>query len=165
MTPYVPSITVDEVIEALNVFLNLFNFGNAIIQGQVNRVPMPASPVFVLTPITQKTIETPTIEWEDRDAIIATPVMMEVQVDIYGDRASDACRSVIGVIRSGITTDYIPDGISILYCDDGTQAVFITAEQQYEQRWILRLMVQYNASVAMPMASANKLSLTSLKGI
>jgi len=163
--PYKPSITVNSIIDALYGFLRLFEAGAEIVQSQQNRVPMPKSPVFVLTPINQSNIETPSVVVEDRDAIITTPTRITIQVDIFGEYSVDLCTAIIAVIRSGVSDTYFQNGMAILHCDDGMQSQFITGEQQFEQRWILQIVMQFNPGVVMPLTTANKLSIHSIEGV
>ena len=159
-TPYIPSIVIDSVIDALGTFLQPFAAGAQIIQGQGNRTPMPAAPCIVLTPLLQVDLETPIGNYDgvNFQVDIIGPARIDIQIDFYGPSAGDQCKAVKGVYRSSYSTSQFPDGIKPLYCSDGLQAPFITAEQQYESHWILTASLQYNPVVAVPLQSADTLA-------
>lgn len=157
---YTPTITVDEVIDALADFLQPFCPGAQIVRAQVNRVPQPPSPCVVLTEVLQLDLETPsnTHRNDDDETDISTPTRVDIQVDFYGSQGGDFCRAVKSVFRSEYAPAQFPDGIKPLYCSDGIQAPLVTGERQYESRWTITASLQYNPLVAVPQESANELS-------
>lgn len=153
---YLPTLTVDDVIDALGLFLTPFVAGAAIVRAQVNRVPMPRTACVVLTELLQVDLETPVITQDPAGgrALVVTPTRIDVQIDFYGSAAGDQCKAVKGLYRTEYATSQFADGIKPLYCDDGRQTPLITGEQQWESRWTLTASLQYNARIAVPQQSA-----------
>ena len=154
---YTPSIIVDQVIEALAVFIAPLCPGAEIVRAQVNRVPMPPNPCVVLTELLRVGLETPGVVFDATlgQSDIARPSRIDVQIDFYGDNAGDQCGAVETVYRTEYATAQFPDGIKPLYCSDGIQSPMISGEQQWQSRWTLTASMQYNPVVTVPQDSAN----------
>jgi hypothetical protein len=163
---YLPSITVDAVIEALTAFLTPFvPAGCPIIRGWQNRVPPPFTPAasdplafLKLSEVNQVDLETPTftqsIDSSIQQASVLTPTRIDIQIDFYGLMAGDYCKAVKAVFRSPYAPDQFPDGIAPLYCSDGIRGALVTGEDQYEDRWLITGSFQYNPIVIVPQQSA-----------
>jgi hypothetical protein len=166
-TPYVVSIAVDAVIDALGVFLNPFVTPAPIIRGQQNRVSPPVDAFVELTEILQLDLETPIVctQFANSQISILGPKRIDIQVDFYGISAGDQCAAVKGVFRTEYAVDQFPDGIAPLYCTDGRQAPLITGEEQYETRWTLTASLQYNPAVYLPMQFADALAVALIDDI
>jgi hypothetical protein len=159
-TPFVVSIAVDAVIDALGSFLTPLVGSCPIVRGQQNRVPPPADPPgFVkLTEILRVDIETPTVSGVANGQVsITSPKRFDIQVDFYGISSGDQSAAVQGVFRTAYAVAQFPTGIAPLYCSDAHQAPLTTGEEQYEARWTLTASLQYNPSVYIPQQSATKL--------
>lgn len=156
---FTASITVDEVIDALANFLQPLCGNAQIVRAQVNRVPMPLNPCVVLTELLQVDLSTPEAgNWTPTSGDLTVPTRLDVQIDFYDGGASEFCKAVKGVFRSVYAVSMFPAGITPLYCSDGVQASLVTGEQQYESRWTITASLQYNASVTVPMQSAEELA-------
>jgi hypothetical protein len=165
-TPYLSSISIDAVIEALGAFLSPFVGGAEIIRGQENRVAPPAAPYVELTEILQVALETPidVFNAANDQTDITGPKRIDIQIDFRGPAAGDWCTAVTTIYRSPYAPDQFPDGIRPLYCSDGHQTPLTTGEQQYEGRWTLTASLQYNPTVSIPQDSANILAVNILEG-
>ncbi len=159
-TPYVPSIAIDAVIDALKAFLQPFVGSNQIVRGQVNRVSMPLSGFVVLTELLEVDLETPntTQDGDNGQTIITAPTQINIQMDIYGPQAGDQCKAIKTVFRSIYAPAQFPDGIKPLFCSDGLQSPLISGEEQWESRFTATASLQYNPSVAVPQQSADTLA-------
>jgi hypothetical protein len=157
---YTVSITEDDVVEALAVFLQPFCGASTIARTQVNRVAMPPSPCVMLTPILTVDLSTPIVTNDDvaETSDIRAPARIDVQIDFYGPTAADFCKATKGVWRTSYATDQFPSGIKPLYCDDGRNSPLVTGEEQYESRWTLTASMQYNPDVTVPQQSAEELA-------
>jgi hypothetical protein len=156
-TPYVPSILIDAVIDALADFIQPFvGDGTEIMRAQTNRTPMPLNAFVELKEISEQDLETPIFEnnGDVLQATLTTPTKFDVQIDFYGPSAGDWCKSVKAVYRSIYAVSQFPDGMVPLYCSDGIRGQLITGEEQYENRWILTASLQYNPVVSVPQQSA-----------
>ena len=148
-SPYVPSIIIDQVIQALIEFLQPFAVGLPIVRGQQNRVPMPVTAFLKVQETAVSPIETPISKNDptNSQALITGPARIDVQVDFYGPNAGDQCKAVLNVYRSPYAPAQFPDGIKPLYCSDGIQAQFVTGEEQYEYHWIITAGVANNKNL------------------
>ena len=163
---YTSSITVDQVIDALAAFLAPFMPGAQIVRGQVNRVALPSNPCAVLTEILQVDLSVPHTEYQppvdpapaDGTATIYGPSRIDVQIDFYGEQASEFCKTVKTAFRSQWGFAHFPANIKPLYTSDGIQAPLVTGEQQYERRWTLTASLQYNPIVTVPQEFAEEIT-------
>lgn len=164
---YVPSITIDAVIDAVGAFLQPFVGTTQIIRAQVNRVAMPIGAFVELTEISSIDIEVPRLYYDginlQRDIIAPKRIM--IQADFYGESSGDWCAAVKSVFRTPYSVMQFPDGIAPLYCDDGHEILLVTGEEQYMRRWALTLNLQYNPIVAVPQQSADTLSMNLVQNV
>lgn len=156
---YKPSLTSDDVIDALAKFIAPFCSGSTIVRTQGNRTPFPGSPCIVLREVLQVDLSTPVCRtFYDYLSQITTPTRIDIQVDFYGSSAGEQCKAIKSVLRTEYATNKFPHGIKPLYASDGMQMPFATGEEQYEMRWVLTISLQYNASLIVPQDSASFLS-------
>ena len=158
--PYISSIAIDSVIDALKAFIQPFVGSNPIIRAQVNRVPMPLTGFVVLTELLEVDLETPSTELDSANdqLTITAPTQINVQVDFYGPSAGDQCKALKTVFRSIYSPVQFPDGIKPLYCSDGLQSPLISGEEQWESRFTITASLQYNPAVVVPQQSADTLA-------
>ena len=159
---YAVNTTIDEVIEALAVVLTPFIENSQIVRAQVNRVAMPPSPCVVLTELLAVDLAVPfdgyPITALATTAAITSPTRIDVQIDFYGEKAGDFCKTMQTIFRSFWAFDQFPINIKPLYTSNGIQAPLITGEEQYESRWTLTVSMQYNPIVTVPQDFAAALS-------
>lgn len=156
---YATTLPVDSVIDALKAFITPFMPDDAqIVRGQVNRVPLPPEPCAVLTEIIQNNLQMthanyvpPTLPIPAiGEAVFNNPKRIDIQIDFYGEAASDWCQTVKTAFASLWGFDQFPVRIKPLYTSDGIQSPMITGEQQYQTRWTLTASLQYNPTVSVP---------------
>jgi len=157
---YISSITVDQVIDALQSFMQPFMQGGLVVRGQTNRVALPSSPCAVLTELFQDDLDIPYMNYDGNagTTTISGPTKIDIQIDFYGISAGELCRVIKSAFRSQWAYDQFPANIRPLYTDQGRQAPLITGEEQYETRWILTASLQYNPTVSLPQQSADQLA-------
>jgi hypothetical protein len=157
---YSSSITVDQVIDALAAFLTPFVGTSEIIRAQVNRVPMPKTACVVLTELLQVDLTMPDTSYDPTNdaALIAGEKRIDVQIDFYGEQASEYCAVIKQTFRSAWGFDHFPVNCRPLYTSDGIQAPMITGEQQWQARWTLTVSLQYNPIVTVPQDFAGALA-------
>lgn len=167
MVNFVSSIAVDDVIDALVVFLNPFMQGGKIARGQVNRVPMPGGVCAVLTELLQidTTIPYNTFDPDNDLAKINGAQRIDVQIDFYGRPSGEVCKAVKSAFRTEWGVDQFPANIKPLYTDDGRQSPLITGEQQYESRWTLTTSLQYNPVITVPQQFADTATVNSTQPV
>jgi hypothetical protein len=162
---YSSDISVDQVIESLQAFVAQFMPANAhIVRGQVNRVPMPANPVAVLTELMQTDLEVPHTDYQPDDdtATIYGPSQINVQIDFYDRQAGEYCKAVKTAFRSAWGFGQFPANIKPLYTSDGNQSPLLTGEEQYESRWTITVYMQYNPTITVPQQFADELVVASI---
>lgn len=161
---YSASISIDDVINALVVFLTPFIAadGGQCVRAQVNRVPMPANPCCVLTELLLVDLSVPSMQYQPQanSATISGPSRIDVQIDFYGDKASEYCKAAKSAFRSQWGFSQFPANIKPLYTSDGVQSPLVTGEQQYASRWTMTASMQYNPIVTVPQDFADALSAT-----
>lgn len=152
---YTIDTTVDNVIDALATFVELFTGVGTCIRAEVNRTAMPADPFVLLTELFSSDLEWPIVAYQpaatpSSTQTITGPTKITVQADFYGESSGDFCRAVKQAIRSGWGFDQFPANVKPLFSDDGHQAPITSGEQQYERRWILTIALQYNPVLTVP---------------
>lgn len=166
-TQYIASIALDTVFDALIAFLQPFVGTTPIIRAQVNRVASPAGSFVELTEISSTDLEVPR-QWYDNtneQRNIIGPKRLMIQADFYGESAGDWCAAVKTVWKTPYAVAQFPAGIAPLYCDDGRESPLITGEEQYQRRWILGLMLQYNPIVIVPQQAADELKMNTVQNV
>ncbi len=166
-TPYVASILVDAVIEALGAFIQPFAAGAQIVRGQNNRTAMPPDPFVLLTEILKADLETPTVTNNKVNAqeSVLTPKRIDIQVDFFGPSAGDQIAAFKTVYRTAYAVSQFPAGIAPLYCTDEHQGTLTNDQQQYESRWLLTASLQYNPTVYLPKQFATALKVSILEDL
>lgn len=169
-----PEVTEDTLLATLRTFLvglQLAGVDSAdIIQSQVNRVPEPKSANFVLmTPTYRRRLATNVTTWATApdpapppDTIrMARDTEVTIQLDIHGPASADNAQVIATVWRSGYACEAInPEIFQPLYASDGHQVPFINAEKQYENRWVMSLVLQANVAVSTEAAFADSIGVT-----
>lgn len=159
MTDFSPSITIEQALDAMKVFLAPICGIAEIVRAQVNRVAMPPSPCVVMTEVLQIDLGTPAEnQTEDSTATISGPKRADIQLDFYGDNAGEMCSVTKSALRTDWGYNQFPANIKPLWSDDGRQNFLTTGEQQYETRWILTVALQVNSAFTVPQQSANVLA-------
>lgn len=164
-----PEVTEDQIMAALRAFLMGLELAGVdpddIIQSQVNRVPEPkAADFIVMTPAYRRRIATNVETWTGPDPAelrAERDTEITVQLDVHGPNGADNAQTIATLWRSGYGCDAIdPPIFQPLYASDGHQAPFINAEKQYENRWVMSLLMQANVAVSTPMEFADTISVT-----
>jgi hypothetical protein len=169
-----PEITEDTLITALRAFLvglNLTGVDPAdVIQGQLNRVPEPKAPDFIImTPTYRRRIATNVETWAiapepapPPDSIrMVRDTEVTVQLDIHGPSGADNAQVIATIWRSDLGCRLIDaDIFQPLYATDGHQMPFINAEKQFEYRWVMSVVLQANVAVSTGAQFADTVSVT-----
>lgn len=154
MTNFVPSITVDQVIDAVGNFIALFTTAQ-IIRGNVNRTAMPIAPFVELTEISNTALNKAIEYYSDTTATINEHKRIEIQADFYGWDLSDTIQAVHTAYRTIWGVTKFPSNIVPLYCTEPMKMPIENAEEQYEQRWTMTMSLQYNPDVTVPQDTFN----------
>lgn len=144
-----------------------------VIRGLPNRAAMPpASPGFVSMQLTRgKQLRTPEVTW---DSLAVAPTELEIeqgtelrlQLDMYGAASGDWAVVMQTLLRdeTGCVAlagpDYQNPILQPLYASDAHLAPLDDSEDQYESRWTIEAILQYNVTISVPMQFADTLELT-----
>jgi hypothetical protein len=163
----IPSITSDNLFRALGDLLTtIAPAGTEIVRGQQNRVPMPASDSFIVMTEAQRQQNAQTTHDYDPEAgsnDIGRSTTFRIQVDVYGAAAGDTAQAIVTLLRDAYGFDFLkPHGVAPLYCEDPTQMPLIAGEQQYIQRWTIRVLLHANVAISTSQDFADTL-ITTLK--
>jgi hypothetical protein len=138
-----------------------------VIQGLPNRTALPpASPGFVSMQLTRaKRLRTNQVTW---DQIGLNPTTLEIeqgtelrlQLDLYGAGSGDWGVMLETLLRDETACVALAPTCQPLYSSDATLVPLDDDEQQYEQRWMIEAVLQYNPVTTTPMQFANTLEVT-----
>lgn len=149
-------LTESQIFAALRAFiLSCVPADWEVVKGQVNRVPTPAGPNYVVMwPLRRERIET---NIETGVAVPPDPQLaattyeqhlkLAVQVDFHGPLSADYSTVFTTLARSEFATQYFDgrdEAVQMLYADDARQLAFETGEKQWEDRWTVECMLQAN---------------------
>lgn len=83
---------------------------------------------------------------------IVQPTEFKVQVDCYGERAGDLATILATMFETDNAVAFMaPFNICPLWGEDAVEMPIVNGEEQYENRFVLRLHLQYNPTLAAPM--------------
>jgi hypothetical protein len=171
--PATLSLTETQTIAALrSVLIGFLPAGIEVVRGEVNRVAEPVGPDFcVLTPTTRVRLATNIDTFAD--APTATPPVglrssltaMEVtiQIDVHGPASADNAQEIATLLRDEYATiAFTRTGYDVqpLYAEDPRQTPFVNAEQQYEWRWTVDVVLQANPVIGTPQDFADVVKIT-----
>lgn len=143
--------------------------GTDVVRTQVNRVPEPTGPDFVLMTVISRTrLATNQDSYQDgfpdgpevKFALQETQV--DIQLDIHGPASNDNVQIVSTLFRDEYSTSYFdacPFDIQALYTSEPRQIPFVNAESQWEDRWIIDLSLQANQVVQVAQDFFDKVAL------
>ena len=149
------SPTQSEVFTALRAFI-LSLITCEVVQGLGNGVPMPKDAFISMTPLSQGRLSTNVSTYDDPTPTTGSKSVQQaikyaIQIDCYGPLSSDWAATLSTMLRDEISCDAMGPTVQPLYADDPTQAALVNGEEQYEQRWIFKALLQYNPVVSSPM--------------
>lgn len=138
-----------------------------VLQGLPNRSAMPqASPGFVTMQfVRMKQLRTPEETWDPTD-IAPTAIDVEqgtelrCQIDLYGATSGDWAVMLQTLLRDETGCVALAPTCQPLYASDAQLAPLADDEAQYEQRWTIEAILQYNPVTSVPMQFADTLELT-----
>lgn len=162
-----PSLTLTDVFTALRTFLvGVVSDGTEVVQGQANRVPMPQGADFiVMTPIRfeqmAQTVHALTIPAGANGLgtdEISRSTGIHLQLDVYGPASAENAGVITTLLRDSYGAEALaPSGLSPLYAEDPFQLPLVAGEQQWIQRWTIRIALHGHIAVTVPQAFADTL--------
>lgn len=164
------SILEDAVFAALRTFLTgILADTVEVVKGQENRVGEPESDDFVaMTPLFRTRLSTNVTTYTDTGTNPGTrnsraAFAFHIQLDVHGPNSGDNATIIATLFRDEyavIQFNAQNPNITPLYCDDPKQMPFINGENQYEDRWIITAVVQYNPVTQTPQDFADELDIS-----
>jgi hypothetical protein len=167
------SLTEAQTIAALRtVLLGFLPAGIEVVRAEVNRVAEPAGTDFcILTPTTRVRLATNVDSFIDQPT--ATPpvglrnsltaMQVTIQIDVHGPASADNAQEIATLLRDEYATiAFAETGYDVqpLYAEDPRQTPFENAEQQYEWRWTVDVVLQANPVIGSPQGFADKVTIT-----
>lgn len=131
-----------------------------VLDGQQNLTPMPLGDFIVMTPMKQIGLSTNRVKYVDNgvygDGLQQNQrsTQWPCQIDCYGENAADNAAVIGTLIRSDFACEWFRQNgstLSPLYCSDPHQTTMINGEQQYESRWTMDFIGQFNAVITTPL--------------
>ena len=154
-----PAPTRAQALTLLRGFLlQVLPAGTEVVLGQANRVPEPTGDNFVcVIPHGLKRLSTTVVTWSNETSPFPTvqaylqDVGLMMQLQAFGEGSTDNVNIITTLLRSPYGVEFFAgSGIVPLWCDDGQQIPFISAEDQYADRWIVEALLQMNISLTVP---------------
>lgn len=140
-------MTQDNLFLAVRAFVLSLIPGIEVIQGLGNGVPMPAGQFIALTASTQRRLRTNQSTYDSGTGTRAVEQGTEysIQVDCYGPQSSDHATKISTMLRDPYGCNVLePYGCQPLYTSDPGQSALVNGEENYEQRWMLTAVLQFN---------------------
>jgi hypothetical protein len=130
---------------------------SVVIQGIQNRSAIPvASPGFVvMTAVYQRRLRTNVDTWDTTSTHPATisaeqGTELRVQLDCYGAASGDWAAMLSTMLRDEVGCLALAPYSQPLFVEDAKMAPLVDSESQYEQRWTLDAILQYNPVTTVP---------------
>lgn len=123
-------------------------FSCPVVRGYQNNSPLPADGI-VMTVISERDFDYASnyyTESDDEDIYsvdIQKSVEVVMQLDFYGVESQKRVRHVANVWQSEFSTNKLVK-CQPLYSKQPMQMQYINEKNQYEQRWMLEVLLQYN---------------------
>lgn len=165
MPANIVDISLDSLYQVLGDFIaDVLGLANDhVVQGFPNRVPMPVGPFVLMTNTNLKRLRTNVDTWDTADPAPITMqqevgTQLEMQLDLYGPASGDWAVILTALLRDEAGCVALAPTVQPLYSDDPVRAPLTNAEEQYEDRWIVRAQLQYNPTVSTPQDFADTLA-------
>lgn len=156
------------LIQGLGEFIQSLITGVEVIQGQVNLVPMPVGQFICMTPIMQRRLSTnvSTYRPDDGERDVMQPTEYTIQLDCYGPDSSDHATTISTMLRDFYGCDFLrPFQCQPLFTGEPSQVPLINGEENYEQRWMVEAVLQFNPIVTTPQEFADELAVESFVNV
>lgn len=136
--------------------LSLLPTGMEVVKGRDNGVPMPVGPFAMLgsARMTPWRTNVDSTDTATQTKSISVGASYTFQCDVYGTNAADNAAILAFAFRDDYSQQFMPAGAAAMYASDPLQMVFVDAEDNYEERWVVDLTVGYNPVIAIQSQSA-----------
>lgn len=122
-----------------------------VVRGLDNGVPMPKQPFICLTPTMSNRLATNQHSYDGlSNKAIQANMDYSIQIDCYGPLSSDWAAIISATWRDDYAVNKMAPTCAPLYADDPKQLPIVDGEANFEQRWMLNAVLQYNPVVTVP---------------
>jgi len=151
--------TQDDVMTIVGDFI-LSLIDCEVVQGLGNKVPTPRGGFIAITATGQKRLSTNVTSYDASAArAVMMPTQYAIQIDCYGPLSSDWATTLTAMWRDPYGCDALGPTMQPLYSDDPSQMGLVDGEDEYEQRWMISAILQFNPVVTAPQQYADALYL------
>jgi len=155
------SISQDVLFIKLRAFILSLIPDVEVIQGLGNRVPMALGGFIAITPGDQERLSTNETTYDvNGNREVKRSTKYGIQIDCYGPDSSDWATTIETMFRDPYGCDMLAPECQPLYCDQPRQSALTNGEENYEQRWVLTAMLQFNPTITVPQEYADVLTAT-----
>lgn len=142
------SVTHQEIYKDVRKFLLGLNPGaeKQIIHAAQNNQPLPKNAVVMQIMFSKNLDFAVVTNFPPTEAAIQNSVEVRMQVDFYGESAEARSRIMANLWRTGYTCDLLTT-CQPLYVQSHDRHIYVNDSNQYEDRWIIDLGLQYNPQV------------------
>ena len=141
-----PTVIHDDIYKEVRSYLiGLFSCEpETVIKGYQNGAPLPENAV-VMTILYERNLDVSVNYYDTLQGITTVQQSVEVtmQVDFYGDKGATRCRKLSSLWKNMYTTQVLKC-CQPLYSKASHQLQYINEKDQYEQRWSVDILLQYN---------------------
>lgn len=141
-----------------------------VVRTPTNRVPLPNTfPFITMSSVMREQLAWPIVAISDpatqpQTQGLTMSTRYVIQIDIFGQTAGDLIHLLHTAFQSSTSFDFfatlIPQGVYPLYADDPLQSGFADGEREIENRWTMRVNLQYNATVTTSVQTASSVTAT-----
>lgn len=136
-----------------------------VVQGLGNGVPTPPGGFISMTATAQTRLSTNISRYNDPVTTVGTRAVRKstsyaIQLDCFGPQSSDWATMIEQMWRDEYGCEMLAPNMQPLYCDEPKQMALVDGEQQYEQRWIVSAVLQFNPTVAVSQEFAGEVVVT-----
>lgn len=135
-----------------------------VVQGYDNRVPMPLGPFVAMSSVLMKRLRTnvdtiggPLGDGDPSSISAEQGTEVDVQIDCYGPASADWAIILTTLLRDNVGCLALAPTCAPLSADNPIRAPLENSEEQYEDKWIVTALLQYNPVVTTSVQSANVL--------
>ena len=156
--------TGDAILTAVRAFLqSILPSTVEVIAGMDNEVPMPQGDFVSMTFSSMERLSLNALDAYSTDSSGAssvasmTPWRIQIALEIFSPSAQQYAATVAGVLRSEYGADSFPAPVVPLFCADPIQLPFVTAGENWLQRWRIEFSAQVNETVTMSTDTAGQI--------
>lgn len=130
-----------------------------VVLGRISREAPPKPPYVRYTEISSKALATNVVEGKEVGLLVESrETLVTYQIDCFGDDSLDTAQTIETLSRGVYPLDILTI-CSLVDRESVMPMTFISGEEEYEQRSMLKLMFQVNQSVTYPVDFIDKIDL------